>query len=318
MISSDKKILRKKIKPFLSLAKNPLLCILGPTASGKTALAVKLAKQYNGEIINADSRQIYQEIKIGNALPTEEERGGIPHHLFAIIPLSHRMTVAEYKTLAEKTIDDILTRKKLPILCGGTMFWTDAVIENFQIPAGEPDHEWRREQESRTVDNLLAELTAADPSEAERLSKTRNKRYIIRALEIARISGGTKSALAKKGPLKYDVFKIGIQWEREALYKRINERTRAQLDAGLIEEVKGICDRYAGGQPDRLLELNWPSLTSIGMKEVIPFLKGEMSRDQLLATLSQHNRNYAKRQMTWYRKDKEIHWVKGLEIGNRK
>lgn len=299
----------ERVKNFLSHAKKPLLAILGPTASGKTALAVKLAKMFNGEIINADSRQIYQEIRIGNALPTERERGGIPHHLFSITPLSHRMTVAEYMKLAEKTIEDILARDKLPILCGGTMFWTDAVIENYQIPAGEPDHEWRKEQALRPVDDLLEELRDLDQPEATRLEKSRNKRYIIRALEIAQKSGSTKTALAKKGPRKYEVFKIGIQWERETLYQRINERTRAQLDSGLIEEVKGICDRYAGGQPDRLQELNWPSLSSIGLKEVLPFLLGEMNREQLLGKLSQHNRNYAKRQLTWYRKDKEIHWI---------
>lgn len=297
------------VQNFLLQAKKPLLAILGPTASGKTALAVKLAQKCDGEIINADSRQIYQEIHIGNALPTETERGGIPHHLFSITPLSYRMTVAEYKTLAEKTIDEILARGKIPILCGGTMFWTDAVIENFQIPKGEPDHEWRKEQALRPVDDLLEELRDLDQPEATRLGKSRNKRYIIRALEIAQKSGSTKTALAKKGPRKYDVYKIGIQWEREALYQRINERTRAQLDSGLIEEVKGICDRFAEGDPDRLAALNWPSLTSIGVKEVMPYLKGEISRDQLLVTLSQHNRNYAKRQLTWYRKDKEIRWV---------
>ncbi len=297
------------VDEWLKKARKPLLVIQGATASGKTALAVELAKRFDGEVINADSRQIYEEIKIGNALPTDEERQGIPHHLFSCIPLERSLSVAEYQKLCFRTIEDILHRKKLPILCGGTMLWIDAVVDNFLIPAGEPDKDFRKKLEDLDIDELLSRLNSVDPESAISLMKSKNKRYIIRALEIYHLTGKKKSQLAKKRRRRFEVLKIAPEVEREALYERINKRTQRQLENGLIEEVQGIIDRHAGGSPAKLQKLDLPALTSIGVKEVVPYLLKGISREELLAKLQQHNRNYAKRQLTWLKKDKEIRWI---------
>lgn len=301
--------IRQELQVFLSSTEKPLLAVVGPTASGKTSLSIQLAKELNGEVINADSRQVYKEIVIGNALTTREEQDGVPHHLFSCIPLSHPYNVSEYKQQAEELITDIHSRDKLPILCGGTFLWTDAVIDNFVIPPGVPDMDRRKELEELSVEQLLDQLNQVDPESAEHLRTDRNKRYIIRAIEIYEQTDQKKSELASKAERQYDVLKVAPYWEREELYERINERTAIQLDSGLVEEVQNIIDRHAGGDPDRLLELAWPSVTSIGCKEVVPFIKGEVTRDQLLKKLQQVNRHYAKRQLTWLRKDEEVKWV---------
>ncbi|MDF2378656.1 MAG: tRNA (adenosine(37)-N6)-dimethylallyltransferase MiaA [Candidatus Gracilibacteria bacterium] len=300
-----------QLKAFLSSSSKPLLAVVGPTASGKTSLAVQLAKEFNGEVINADSRQVYKEIVIGNALTTEEEQEGVPHHLFSCTPLSHPFNVSEYKEKADALIADIQSRGKLPILCGGTFLWTDAVIDNFVIPPGKPSMERRDELEKLDVDTLLEQLAQVDPESADHLRAAKNKRYIIRALEIYEQTGQKKSDIAQKAERQYDVYKIAPQWDREVLYDRINKRTSHQLDSGLVKEVQGIINRHAGGNPDILLELAWPSVTSIGCKEVVPHIKGEVTREQLLEKLQQVNRNYAKRQLTWLRKDEEVKWMKG-------
>lgn len=298
------------IASFLKASEKPLLVVVGPTASGKTGLAVDLAKQFDGEVINADSRQVYREMEIGNALTRPEEMQGIPHHLFGEYPIDYNLTVAEYKLTAEKLIEDILKRGKLPIICGGTFLWVDAVVDNFQIPEGKPDMELRSNLEKLSVDELLKKLEEVDPQSAESLKHERNKRYIIRALEIYEQSGRTKSELAVKGERKYDVFKIAPLREREEIYDCINKRTVQQFEGGMIDEVQALVDKYADSKPRKLIDLGWPGITSIGCKEVIPMLEGEKTPEETLAHLQQNNRNYAKRQLTWLRKDAEIHWIR--------
>ncbi|MGE3278311.1 MAG: tRNA (adenosine(37)-N6)-dimethylallyltransferase MiaA [Candidatus Altimarinota bacterium] len=298
-----------QIASWQASSQKPLLVVVGPTASGKTKLAVELAKEFDGEVINADSRQIYQGIEIGNALTKPEEMQGIPHHLFSSFPLDRHFSVAEYKRLAEQKIEDIQRRGKLPILCGGTLMWVDSVVDNYVIPETQANHTLRAELDLLSADELLSQLNEVDPESAEQLSKERNKRYIIRALEIFHQTGKIKSALAKKGKRKYDVFKVAPRWDREKLYERINERTREQLEQGMIEEVQALVDQFAGGSIEAFKKHPWPGLTSIGCKEVIPYLKGDLSKDQLLSQLQQNNRNYAKRQLTWLRKDKEVNWI---------
>lgn len=301
--------IEEKLTEWLEKTQKALLVVVGPTASGKTKLAVELAKQFDGEVINADSRQIYQGIEIGNALTKPEEMEGIPHHLFSVFPLDRHFSVAEYKKLAEQIIEDIQSRGKLPILCGGTLMWVDSVVDNYVIPETQPNHKLRAELDLLSADELLSRLNEVDPDSAEQLSKERNKRYIIRALEIFEQTGKTKSALAKKGKRKYEVFKVAPQWDREKLYERINERTEEQLRDGMIEEVQALVDQFASGNIEQFEKLSWPGLTSIGCKEVIPFLKGGISQGQLLNQLQQNNRNYAKRQLTWLRKDKKVNWI---------
>jgi len=301
--------IEKDIEDFLNDSQNALIVVVGPTASGQTSLAVKLAQKFNGEVINADSRQVYQEMEIGNELTKPEEMQGVPHHLLSFQPVSETLSVAEYKQKAEEVIADLQSRGKAPILCGGTFLWVDAVVDNFQIPAGDPDWEYRRELEQESTDDLLIKLENVDPESSQQLAPEKNKRYIIRALEIFRQTGKKKSELAQKSERQYDVFKVAPSRDREEIYSRINERTKYQFDHGMIEEVQNLVNKYAEAKPEQLLELGWPSISSIGCKEVVPYLTGEKSKEATLAQLQQNNRNYAKRQLTWLRKDEEINWV---------
>jgi len=300
----------KEIKAFLATAQKPLLVVVGPTASGKTQLAVELAHQFNGEVSNADSRQIYQEMQIGNELTKPEEMEGVPHHMLSRYPLSQTVSVAEYKNAAEEIIDEIHEEGKLPILCGGSVMWIDAVVNNYVIPEGEADHQLRKDLEQRTVEELLKELEEVDPVSAAQLSEAMNKRYIIRALEIFHLTGQPKSQLASKADRKYQVFKVAPHWDRDVIYERINQRTAVQVDNGMILEVQQLVDKYADGKPNKLVELGWPSISSIGCKEVAPYLAGDITKEELLSRLQQNNRNYAKRQLTWLRKDEEIRWIR--------
>jgi tRNA dimethylallyltransferase len=297
--------LYSKIQVFLSQNSQPLIVICGPTASGKTKLAVKLCKQFGGEVINADSRQIYDEIEIGNERTKPHEMEGIPHHLLAIVPPDHVMNIAEYKKLTEEKIAEIYSRNKIPFLVGGTGLYIDAVTKNYQVPGGDPDSAFRNEMEKYSTEELLEKLKKIDPNECKKLSIEKNKRFIVRALEIFHKTGKTKSELAKMNPPKYQTFKIAIEWPRDILYERINERTVIQVESGMLEEVKLLMDKY-----DR----NLPAMTSIGCKEVIPFLENRISKDELIRTLQQNNRNYAKRQMTWFKRDKEVNWLNPGEV----
>lgn len=301
--------LHRDIITFLDSAKKPLLVVMGPTASGKSRLAVELAQQFDGEVINADSRQIYEDMAIGNERTKPEEMKGIVHHLFASYPVSHPVSLAEYKREAERIIEKIQTEEKVPILCGGTLLWIDAVVDNFQIPAGDPNPELRRELEKEGVEILLSRLEEVDPESAELLKECGNKRYIIRALEIYEQTGQPKSLLAGRGKRKYEVFKIAPLVDRDEVYERINQRTAWQLENGMIEEVEAMIERYAQGKPRQLLQYNWPGLSSIGCKELIPYLLGKIDKRELLSQLQQNNRRYAKRQLTWLRKDEEISWL---------
>lgn len=298
-----------QLRSFLSVCSKPLVVVLGPTASGKTKLAVEIAKQWNGEVINADSRQIYEDITVGNARTTAEEMKDIPHHLFGTFPLSKVITVAQYKRLAENLIRDIHRRNHLPILCGGTFLWIDAVVDNFQIPKSKPNLDLRKKLEQLSTAELLRQLEGCDVESAKAFASQKNRRTIIRALEIYESTGKPKSLQAKKGKRKYNVLKIAPLIERDEIYRRIDRRTKKQLENGIIPEVKGIIDRYGNGDLTQILSLGWPGLTSIGCKEVIPYLQGEITWDELLSKLQQHNRNFAKRQLTWLRKDSEIHWI---------
>lgn len=301
--------LRTSLRDFLKKAEKPLIAVMGATASGKTSLAVELALQFDGEVINADSRQIYQEMEIGNELTKPEEMRGVPHHLFGCVPLSEPMSVAQYQREAFRLIEDIRNRGKLPIICGGTSLWIDAVVDNFQIPEGEPDMAYRKQLEKQSVEELLAQLQEVDPASYEQLKEQGNKRYIIRALEIYELTGERKSEQAGKGPRLYDAYKVAPDRPREEIYDRINARTIVQVNGGMIPEVQTLVDKYADGNPQALLDLGWPGMSSIGCKEVIPFLAGNIDREELISTLQQHNRQYAKRQLSWLRKDPEIHWI---------
>lgn len=262
-----------------------LLVILGPTASGKTALSIELAKKFDGEIINADSRQIYQGMDIGTAKIPEKEREGIPHHLFDIVDPDERYTLFDYKKDCEEVIAEIISRGKLPILVGGTGLYISAIIENYQLSQEGFDLKRREELSSMSLSELQNELKKLDPDTVVDLY---NKVRIIR--EIERLETGQTS---NKGPQKYDYLLIEPEYTREELYERINQRQYEQIDAGLEQEAQEMAKKYG-----------WdiPSMSGIGYRQFKDYFAGNSSKDEVIAQLQKDNRNYAKRQITWFKR----------------
>lgn len=296
----------KDLKSFLKKAKKPLIVILGPTASGKTALSLEVARQLNGEIVSTDSRQIYKGMEIGTDMILPDKQNGIPHHLLGITTPNKTITLAEYKEMVLETIKTIYKRKKLPILVGGTGLYISAVTENYVVPQVKPNEKLRQklqqEAKDKGVEFVYEKLMKLDPIAAKKIHPN-NLRYVIRAIEIN--MSGQKKVDKKAKPL-FDVFMVGISWPREKLYERINQRVKAQFDNGLVEEVKALLKQGHGE--------NLPSMTSLGVKEVIPFIKKKISLEECMETLRKNIRHYAKRQMTWFKKYKDIKWLTPKEL----
>lgn len=280
--------------------KPPLLVILGPTASGKTALSMELAQQFNGEIISADSRQIYRHMNIGTDKISQEARQDVPHHLLDVANPDERFTVADFKAQAETAIDDILARGKLPILVGGTGLYIRAITENFDIP---PENREVRAQlieelKKSGPEKLHKKLQKLNPLTAAKIHP-KNAPYIVRALEIFITTGRPKSDI--KNTPQYKCLQIGLSWPREALFERIHRRIDEQIERGLIDETK------------KLLGLgyskNLPSMNTLGYKEMTAHLEKALSLDEARELLKKNTRNFAKRQMTWFKKDKEVIWI---------
>lgn len=294
--------IEKRLRLFLKKAKKPLIVILGPTASGKTALSLKLAHDFNGEIISTDSRQIYKEMDIGTdaILPSQQE--GIPHHLLAIAKPDKTITTAEYTELALEKIKEIYKRKHVPILVGGTGLYISSIIFSYQIPRVPPDEKLRaklyKEAEKKGNEFVHAKLAKLDPEAAKKIHPN-NLRYVVRALEINMTTGENKIDVQKKSP--FDTFLIGLNWPREKLYERVNLRVDLQLKRGLLDEVKTLLKK--GYKEDS------PAMSSLGVKEIIPYLKGKATLDECIEVLKKNTRNYAKRQMTWFRRYDKVHWL---------
>ncbi len=300
--------------------KNKLIIILGPTASGKTNLAIKLAKKFNGEIISADSRQIYQEMDIGTA-KIEIKRGtvpkiqslkqglylrdspstaaGIPHYLINIIKPNQEFTLAQFKKQAIKIIKDIQKRNKLPFLVGGTGLYIQAIVDNLQIPEVKPDKKLRAQLEKKTNQDLYNQLKKLD-SQALKIIELNNKRRLIRALEVCLITKKPFSQQKQKGPQLFDVIQIGLKLDKKVLENKIDQRVEQMIKAGLVNEVKKLIKKY-GPKPY--------SMSGIGYQEIIPYLQGKITLEQAKELIKTHTRQYARRQMTWFRKDQRINWV---------
>lgn len=294
---------------FLSAKNNPkppLLVILGPTCSGKTALSLKIAQKYPSEIISADSRQLYLGMDIGTDKVSLAIRKKIPHHLIDIANPDKTITLFEYKKLAAQAIKKVLKKQKLPILVGGTGLYLSAVTENYKLPKIKLNPLLRRkllaDLKKYGEDYLYLKLKQIDPLAAAKIDK-RNHRYLIRALEINLITG--KKKLDLKGESPYNTLKIGIIWPRLILYQKIDDRVDAQIKTGLIEETRMLLQKY---------DENNPALSSLGYRQIAKHLKGEITLDQAKELLKKETRNYAKRQLTWFRRDKEIIWLNGEEI----
>jgi tRNA dimethylallyltransferase len=282
-----------------------LVVVCGPTASGKTKLAVELALRFGGEVVSADSMQIYKGMDIASAKPTEEEKHGVPHHLMDFLDPRESFSVADYAIMARKCIADIHSRGRLPIMCGGTGLYINTVVDNieFDDTAGNPVYreELKKLAEEKGAGFLLDKLSEIDPETASQLHKNNVKR-IIRALEVYRMSGRTMTELkaaSRLNPSPYEPCMMMIDYPREELYSRIDRRVDIMLEAGLLDEAREF-----------FTHSDYPTAAqAIGYKELKPYLDGERSLEECTDILKRETRRYAKRQLTWFKKDSRIEHI---------
>ncbi|WP_405355451.1 tRNA (adenosine(37)-N6)-dimethylallyltransferase MiaA [Ruminococcus sp.] len=284
-----------------------LISVVGPTASGKTALAVELAKKYNGEIISADSMQIYKGMSIATAKPSDKEKQGIPHHLMDFLPSDKTYSVADFVNDAKACIEDIVSRGKLPIIAGGTGLYVDSLLNGISFEKQERNEDISNElfelYQQKGVDYLLDMLSKFDSESADNLREQRNVKRIIRAIEFYKTSGITISEHnrnSRQNESPYEPINLGLKYEdRQKLYDRINLRVDLMLENGLVEEAKEVLSQ----------SLSSTSKMAIGYKELIPYFNGERSLDECIEILKRETRRYAKRQLTWFNRDKDINWI---------
>ena len=278
-----------------------LVIITGPTGIGKTELSLELAKKYKGEIISSDSMQIYKKLNIGTA-KIDLNNTSIPHHMIDIIEPSDNFTVADFKNSAKKIIADINNRNGLPFLVGGTGLYINSLVYNLDFTETEPDYEYRYELreilEEEGSEFLYEKLQEQDRDMAEKIHKNNGQR-IIRALEILK-SGNKKGDNFREENKDYNLIYIGLNMDRAKLYEKINQRVDKMIDLGLVDEVKNLLDEG--------LDKNSQSLKAIGYKEVISYLDSEIDFAEMVDLIKKNSRHYAKRQLTWFRRDKRIKW----------
>jgi len=281
------------------------VAIVGPTCSGKTKIGIELAKLVDGEIISADARQIFKLIDIGTAKPTPEQLSEVPHHLVDMVSLDEEMSAGRFAELARKTADEIFARRHIPIIVGGSGLYLRALIDGlFDAPPVDPEirKKLRGRFREKGAEKLLVELQQVDPDAAQNLIPQNYKR-IIRALEVYYSSGKKISELRKEHPSvsNFETVQFGISFERKSLYRRIENRVDEMIKRGLVDEVREILRR--GFDP----KLN--SLQTTGYMETISFLQGKINFQDMVSLIKMNTRRYAKRQMTWFRKDKRIIWI---------
>ena len=290
--------------------KPKVIVICGPTASGKTSLSIELAKQINGEIVSCDSMQIYKDMTIGTAKPTKEEMDGIKHYLLDFVSPDQRYSVAEYKKDAENAIEKIISEGKVPIVVGGTGLYLEALIYNIEYQNIEEDMEYRNKlyeiEREQGLSKLYEMASKIDSKAMEKISPNDKKR-ICRVLEIYHLTGITKTELeeeSRKNEPKYNYKLFGITMDREKLYERINLRVDIMINQGLIDEVKNLLEKYN----------NFPTaMQGLGYKEVVEYLNGLITKDEMIDKIKMETRRYAKRQLTWFRKYKNLIWINGLD-----
>lgn len=298
-------IINSLISDFLNKCRlqtpaKPLLVLLGPTASGKTALSLEIAKQFGGEIISADSRQVYKYMDIGTDKIPPEAQQGIPHYLIDIVEPDERFTVADFKKLAVEKIEEIEKCGKLSMLVGGTGLYIRSITQNFAIPLENPllRQQLLKELEEKGPQALHEKLAQLDPENAAKISPN-NAPYIVRALEIFMTTG--KPKIDRKTPSPYQILQIGLNPLREILFKRIEKRVDEQINRGLTDEVKKLLQM---GYPKDL-----PSMRTLGYREIVQYLEGKISLEQAVELIKQNTRNFAKHQMVWFKKDEDVVWV---------
>lgn len=287
--------------------KPKVVVIVGPTASGKTVLSIELAKKIDGEIISSDSMQIYKDMDIGTAKVTKEEAQGIKHYLVDFVSPDCRYTVSDFKKDCEKAIKEILSKGKVPIVVGGTGLYVNSLIYGIEYQDMKFDEEYRNELMKRAENpeelvKLWDEANKIDPESMKIISKNDKKR-IIRVLEIYKATGKTKTEqeiLSRQKGVEYDFHVFGITMDREKLYERINLRVDMMIQSGLEEEVRNLLSKYK----------EFPtSMQGLGYKEVKEYFDGILTREEMIEKIKQESRRYAKRQLTWFRRNKEIIWL---------
>lgn len=293
------------------MRKPKVIVICGPTASGKTALSIELAKKIDGEIISSDSMQIYTDMNIGTAKPTIEEMQGIKHYMLDFVKPDERYSVADFKKDAEKAIDEVLKKGKTPIVVGGTGLYVDSLIYGIEYQNIEFDEEYRTELENRVIneglETLYEEARKVDSHAMEKISKNDKKR-ILRVLEIYKATGKTKTEQeieSRKNGVKYDYKVFAINMDREKLYERINKRVDIMIEQGLVEEVKKLLTKYE----------SFPTaMQGLGYKEVVEYLQNKITREEMIEKIKMETRRYAKRQLTWFRKNKQTIWIEPQDL----
>ncbi len=297
----------------MAAKKIPLIAVVGPTASGKTALSIEIAKRISGEIISADSMQIYKGISIASAAPTAEEMQGVPHYMLEFLNPDDAFSVADYVNQSKLLINDIYSRGKQPMLVGGTGLYVNSLTGGITFTEQKTDPELRQKLEEQFDilggEEMLKRLSAFDPTAASSLNPA-DRRRIIRAFEIYKTTGITKTQQdenSKKEPSPYKTVFIGITYrDRERLYRRINRRVDLMLENGLLEEAKSTLN----------LPVGTAAAQAIGHKELHSFLRNEKTLEEAVEDLKRETRRYAKRQLTWFRRNEDITWIYADECGD--
>lgn len=285
---------------------NKIIVVSGPTASGKTALAVELAKKYGGEVISADSMQIYTDMDVASAKATVEEQQGIPHHMMDFLDPSESFSVADWVKMAGECAEDIISRGKIPVICGGTGLYISSFVDNLQFDDSECDYGFRDEMRKFAEENgaeaLLEKLREVDPETASELHAN-NVSRVIRALEVYKTTGHTiaeAKRASRNAPSPYEFILLTLDFEqREQLHERINRRVELMLQNGLVQEAQTCFD-----QPERPT-----AAQAIGCKELYPYFRGERTLEECVEELKLRTRQYAKRQLTWFRRDSRFHRI---------
>jgi tRNA dimethylallyltransferase len=280
-----------------------VIIICGPTASGKSDLAVKIAQKYNGEIVSADSRQVYKNLNIGTGKVTKKEMSGIRHHLLDVENPKNRFTAENFRKLGEQIIEKIVDKDKTPIICGGTGFYIEALIKRENFPSVPPDERLRKELDKKNVNELLNILETLDKKRFENIDK-KNKRRVIRAIEIAKTLG--KVPETNLDDSKYETLWIGTTWSNEILKEKIHTRLLKRLKTGMLNEAKKL---HTKG-------LSWKRMEELGLeyRYMAKHLQDKISKEEMIVELEKEIWHYAKRQMTWFKRNKNINWFNPTEI----
>ncbi len=291
--------------------KPKVIVICGPTASGKTALSIELAKKINGEIISSDSMQIYKDMNIGTAKPSIDETQGIKHYLLDFVEPNKRYSVADFKKDAERAIEEVLDKGKIPIIVGGTGLYVDSLIYGIEYQDIKFDEQYRKKLENiakqEGLEKLYNEAKKIDPQAMEKIS-TNDQKRILRVLEIYKATGKNKTEQeieSRKNGVKYDYKVFAINMDREKLYERINKRVDIMIEQGLVQEVQDLLEKYD----------EFPTaMQGLGYKEVVEYLQGKMTENEMIDKIKMETRRYAKRQITWFKKNKQTIWIEPYDL----